>query len=258
VVEEQPKIKTFYLQLWKQRTNLVPSRPGNFVLLWLPYDAEGKINFTVSDAIPMSVSRWNEQIAELAITVKAVGPTTNELHKYRLGMPLGLIGPRGNQFKVTGNKLLIIAGGIGIVPLRFLAEVIRQSQPDTELYAIVGAKTKTELIFIDELNTYCNKLYVLTDDGSYGIKGVATDYLPKLRNSVAIDQIFTCGPEPMMEKVLQFAVKYNIHAQFSLERYMHCGVGACGFCSINSLLVCRDGPVFSADVLIREHVSTQK
>ena len=162
-------------------------------------------------------------------------------------MDVGITGPLGNNFEMKGKNILLIGGGTGIAPLRFFAKSVKNE--NMNLYAIFGAKTKDEILKMDEIKKFCKEIIITTDDGTFGKKGFTTDYLEYMIKKHPIEQILCCGPEIMMKKVLDFCLENNIKGQFSLERYMYCGKGLCGFCSIDGLRVCRDGPVFISETL---------
>lgn len=223
IKNECKDIKTFYFQ----DKEFSKARAGNYVLVFVLNKEE----------IPLSVSDVNGN--KFAITVKKVGETTEEFFKLKKWNFLLMRGLFGNSFKIKGKKILIVAGGIGVAPLNLLAKNLKKAKK--EVYAIVGAKTKEELTLL-QLKKYCKEILITTDDGTFGKKGFATNFL---ENFGKVDMIYSCGPEKMMKKVLEFALKNKIDAEFSLERYMHCGVGLCGLCAIDSYWICSDGTVFS-------------
>jgi dihydroorotate dehydrogenase electron transfer subunit len=115
---------------------------------------------------------------------------------------------------------------------------------------IVAAKTKADLLFLREFKK-CGKTIVATDDGSAGMRGFATDALAETLKEKGFDRVYACGREEMLAKVLKMVQKAGIPAELSTERYMKCGVGLCGQCSLGGKLVCKDGPVFSSDELAK-------
>jgi dihydroorotate dehydrogenase electron transfer subunit len=131
----------------------------------------------------------------------------------------------------------------------FLAK--KYAEKGNKLVFVMGAKTREELLFVDELEKLCGKgkLIATTEDGSYGMKCLATTPLEKLLTSERFDAIYTCGPERMMLQVLNLAEKYGIALEASLERLMRCAIGLCGSCVIGRYRVCLDGPVFTASQL---------
>jgi dihydroorotate dehydrogenase electron transfer subunit len=115
--------------------------------------------------------------------------------------------------------------------------------------AIIGAKNEQELLFIDRIKKSCADLWISTDDGSLGYKGMASDLAEKLLAEEKFDLVITCGPEKMMKELAMFCIKNGIKFQASLERWMKCGVGICGSCCIDGMRVCTDGPVFDGELL---------
>ena len=226
IVEEAEGIKTF-------RTELeVDAIPGQFVMVWIP-DVEEK---------PLSLSYVT---GNLGITVLARGPFTNRLHEMKTGELLGIRGPYGRGFEIDGNKLLVVGGGVGMPSLAALAKKALQS--DKDVTVIAGAQTKSKLLFVDMLENAGARVLISTDDGTQGVKGYATDILAELLKTETFDQCYTCGPEIMMHKVMQQTGESKIPTQVSIERYIKCGMGICGHCTIDDtgLRVCREGPIFT-------------
>jgi dihydroorotate dehydrogenase electron transfer subunit len=223
IIDETPGIKTF------EFSHAFTFRPGQFVMVWVPG----------VDEIPMALSSpWS-------VTVQRVGDATAALFACSEGDLLGIKGPLGNGFSV-GGRTLAVAGGIGAAPLRHLA-----IEGSVETF-LLGARTAAELPFKAEIERMTD-LVVATDDGSAGHHGFVTDLLAEI-DLAAYDHICVCGPEIMMRAVLRLLDEADCadRGQFSLHRYMKCGVGICGSCCIDpaGLRVCRDGPVFSGDVLL--------
>jgi dihydroorotate dehydrogenase electron transfer subunit len=224
--KEKSNVKTFRFNFEKK------TKPGQFFMVWIPG----------IDEIPMSVS-YIEGLK--GITIENIGEATNSLHKLKIGDKIGIRGPYGNGFKIFGKKILLVGGGTGIIPLAPLAEKIMKK----EITIIVGAQTKSDILFKERIKKATKNILISTDDGSLGYKGFASDSAKKIMEKKKFDLIITCGPEVMMKKIVDIANKMEIPIQASLERYMKCGVGICDSCSINGLQVCKDGPVFSGDVL---------
>lgn len=224
VRKETPLIRTFVFD------KSFVFQPGQFVMVWVPG----------VDEIPMALSGEN------SITVQKAGDATSALFELEPGAKLGIRGPYGNGF-TRAEKVLAIAGGVGAAPLLPLARA------DSVMTLLLGARTETELLFLDQLDE-CTDVLIATDDGSQGHHGFVTALMDDL-NLGTYDRIAVCGPEVMMRAVLaKVAGKGLAHkAEFSLHRYMKCGVGVCGSCCIDpsGLRVCRDGPVFSGDLLLK-------
>jgi dihydroorotate dehydrogenase electron transfer subunit len=208
--------------------------PGQFVMAWLPG----------VDEVPMSLSYLGD---EKGITVKMIGEATKALASLDVGDRIGIRGPYGNGFSVDfpGKRVLIVGGGTGIAPLAALAENINLKVGSI---FIAGAREMRELFMLDRIEDAADDLLVCTDDGSTGTKGFASD-LAKEAIKDGIDAVLTCGPEPMMEKIIAAANHHKIPVQASLERHMKCGIGICDSCSINGYQVCKDGPVFNGKTL---------
>ncbi len=222
VRKETPTIRTFLFE------PVFAFRPGQFVMVWVPG----------IDEIPMALS------SDRSITVQNVGDATGAMFDLGTGDRLGIRGPFGNGFS-PGERVLAIGGGVGAAPLLPLARA------DRVMTFLLGAKSEAELLFVDQLDE-CTDLQIATDDGSLGVKGFVTALLDDL-NLGAYDQISVCGPEVMMRAVLTRVVDVGIEekAEFSLHRYMKCGVGVCGSCCMDpsGIRVCRDGPVISGTQL---------
>lgn len=239
IIEENEIVKSFYFT----DEEISQAEPAQFVMLWIPHTVSGDINFEIPDQIPMSVSSVDED--QFTLTVRKYGLTTGELFKYKKGDVVGMTGPLGRGFSVSGNSTLCVAGGIGVAPLLLLVQKLQ----GREIHFVLGATTKSELLLQEKLEKLCSSLCITTDDGSCGRKGFACDPVEDLCQEYNIDQIYCCGPERMMYKVFEISSKLTIPAQFSLERYMYCGLGLCGHCALDGYLVCKDGPVFTSEEL---------
>ncbi len=230
IKDENPTVKTYTL-----RDDLCSkASPGQFLMLWIPG----------IDEIPLSI--MNSGNGQVQFTVKAVGDATRHLHNLKLGDILGVRGPFGNSFTETRGRVLLVGGGTGTAPLLFLAK--RLAPIVDRLSFVIGAKTKTELMFLDQLDAVCTEetAVATTEDGSYGLQCLATEPLERLVEKQSFNMIYACGPEKMVRKVFELAEKRKIPMEASLERLMRCGIGLCGSCVIGKYRVCRDGPVFTS------------
>ncbi|MDP7069079.1 MAG: dihydroorotate dehydrogenase electron transfer subunit, partial [Candidatus Peribacteraceae bacterium] len=240
--------KTYRIKDIKQETEMVRTftfdgslgaAPGQFVMVWLPG----------VDEVPMSVAYDDGQA--LKITFFAVGDMTKELSKAKVGDLIGLRGPFGTHYEwEKGQHLALVAGGYGAAPMYFVAT--QASGDACTLDVIVGARSKDHLLYLDQLESLPNtKVHIATDDGSQGHKGYNVEVLESLINDGAsIDQIFACGPEMMLKACSKISSEHSIAAQLSLERYMKCGFGLCGNCTVDPLGIrlCTDGPVIKNDL----------
>jgi len=200
------------------------------------------------DEIPLSILDTNED-GTVSVAVKKVGEATRALHNKKAGEIVGLRGPFGNSFTLKEGKILMVGGGTGTAPLLFLAKKLASEVK--KLVFVVGAKTKEELLFVEKLEEICGRGNSLatTEDGSYGIKCLATTPVESLLAKERFDMVYTCGPEQMMRKVFDLAARHRIGLETSLERLMRCAIGLCGSCVLGKYRVCRDGPVFTASQL---------
>ena len=221
-------------------------RPGQFVLVWVARCADGRRDDEAEDQVPMSVSGVDER--GLAITVRRVGPTTAELHRFTPGDAVGLAGPVGRGFEILEGSALLVAGGIGLAPLLYLADELSRRGTGA-LRCVVGARTGDELFALGRLDAAADELAVATDDGSVGSRGTAVAVARALAERERPDRICACGPEPMLVGIHRLCEELGVPGQLSLERYMHCGAGVCGACAMNGRRICHDGPVFRTEEL---------
>ena len=237
-VEENPTTVTLYFDVPVLDP---PALPGSFLMVWIP-DV---------DEIPMSICHCDPP--SIGISVKCVGAATKSLSQRKVGDWIGIRGPFGQPFSPNAQHALVVGGGVGVPPLRFLTYTLLARDIKTTL--VIAAKTKDELILYDFLNRKDSNLTVevATDDGSMGFKGFATELAQNLLETGNFDMIYTCGPELMMADLYKIAKELRISLQASLERYMKCGCGICGTCALDPTgdLVCIDGPVFSGKALDR-------
>jgi dihydroorotate dehydrogenase electron transfer subunit len=233
-ISETPTVKTL---VFKDDLSYT-AKAGQFLMVWIPRIEE----------IPMSVM-INSKDGYAAVTIRKSGIGSTALFDRKKGDLIGLRGPYGNKFvlKKSYQNILIIGGGTGLVPLLRLASYASKSKIKATI--VLGARTKKEVFFekiaskITEMSD--STILVCTDDGSYGIKGTTVSVMTSLVRENIFDCVFTCGPELMMKGVVDLATENSIPVQASLERYMKCGIGICGSCCLDSLLVCQDGTVFN-------------
>jgi len=215
------------------------AKPGQFLMLWIPG----------VDEIPLSILDASKN-GLISVAVKNVGEATRTLHSKRVGDLIGVRGPFGNNFTIKGKRLLMVGGGTGIAPLLFLIkQMVRRAAKAT---FIIGAKTKDELLFINELEKLGKKrvqFFTSTEDGTCGITGLCTEPLEEMLAKEQFSTVYVCGPERMIFKVFELTQRHRTPLQASLERFMRCGIGLCGSCVIGKYRVCKDGPVFTTQQL---------
>jgi len=217
------------------------SQPGQYLMIWIPG----------IDEIPMSISFMSDE-NQSAVTVRNVGLATNELFSMKTNQQIGLRGPYGKGFNIDNiENALIVAGGSGGVPLGPLSDLLRKKE--IKFTCIIGAPVAEELLFLErhQLNAKAVGGIVLpiTEDGSHGTIGLASEIAEKEIKKEEYDMIYTCGPEQMIKKIVDLGLDNSIPVQASLERIIKCGIGICGSCVLDSLRVCKDGPVFDGETI---------
>jgi dihydroorotate dehydrogenase electron transfer subunit len=236
IVQETANVRSFTLD------GSLGAKPGQFVMVWLPGVDEN----------PMSVAYDDGETTK--ITFFAVGDFTNALAEKKVGDLVGLRGPFGTHYTwKKGQHLALVAGGYGAAPMYFAAQ--HAVKDGCTIDMIVGARSTEHLLYIDQFKKMKNvTLHVATDDGSMGHKGYNAEVLEQLlaKKDHGIDQIFACGPELMLKRISEISAEHNVASQLSLERFMKCGYGLCGNCTVDPLGIrlCTDGPVVKNDVCL--------
>ncbi|MBI2426406.1 MAG: dihydroorotate dehydrogenase electron transfer subunit [Candidatus Kerfeldbacteria bacterium] len=227
IEDEAEGVKTYY---FSHRLN---SRPGQFVMMWIP-----RLNEK-----PFSIAYDTGE--EFGLAIAAIGPFTQRLAAMKVGDRVGIRGPYGKPFTIVDNAkhVVMVGGGYGVAPLATFAEQLRTKS--SKIHFINGARSEHKLLFRDRLAKLDAETYYTTDDGSFGEKGRVTAPLERILKTGSVDFVYTCGPEMMEKAVFDLAEKYNVPSQISIERYMKCGYGICGACSVDGTgqPVCCDGPV---------------
>ena len=243
------------------------NRPGQFVHL--------SVSGSLAMRRPISVMSVDRDNGTFDLLYKIVGEGTRQLAERKIGDMLSVIGPIGNGFEMTKNKIpLLIGGGVGMPPIVAMAQELKG---DTYFspYVILGSEvpfpfdtSKSTLNgyhssklhtmpLLEEWGIPCGLASLQNYEGVY--KGYVTDLAKDFLESLSSDElsnveIYACGPHPMLEAVSKLAKKYNIPCQVSLEEFMACAVGGCAGCTVEVQTengpamkrVCVDGPVFEA------------
>lgn len=208
---------------------------------------------------PISICSSPTRGSNFEVCVRKAGRVTQALHSLKKLDTIGIRGPYGRGFPVEDAKnkdILIVAGGIGIAPLRSLIQYIVDKRENYgRLIILMGAKTPQELLFIDELKDLRKNNVAevhLTVDRADALwnecVGVVTVLFKRIKIEPVRTLAFVVGPPVMFKFVLLELESLGMAEQniyVSLERHMKCGIGRCGHCQINGLYVCREGPVFS-------------
>lgn len=216
--------------------------PGQFV------QVKARPGFEPLLRTPLSVHDAEPEAGQLDLLYRVVGESTSLLSQAQPGVKLDLLGPLGHGFSLppAGYEAWLLAGGIGVAPLFYLARQLRAHGYATRL--LYGARAAAELVRVQDFVDLGVQVKTCTDDGSCGWHGNVLQLAlnQKLPQQC---QIYACGPRPMLKAVDDFAAQRGLPAELSLEEYMACGIGACLGCACATKSggfahVCTDGPVF--------------
>jgi NAD(P)H-flavin reductase len=226
--------------------------PGQFNMLYL---------FGVGD-VPISVSGDPAEPRTLRHTVRAVGGVTNGLCRLRRGQVLGVRGPFGQGWplrEAAGGDVVIVAGGIGLAPLRpALYDLLAHRDHYGRVALLYGARTPEDLLFTRELERWRGRFDLqveITVDAAgpeawRGHVGVVTTLIPRAEFEAQETIALVCGPEVMMRFTIAGLQQRGLTADriyLSMERNMKCAIGLCGHCQYGPTFICKDGPVFRYD-----------
>ena len=225
--------------------------PGQFNMLYV---------FGVGE-VPISISGDPGRVDLLAHTVRAVGATTRAIAGLQRGAPVGVRGPFGTPWPVEtaeGSDVVIVAGGIGLAPLRpALYRLLARREKFGRIVLLYGARTPGDLLYVRELERWRSRMDLdveVTVDAAAGTwrgnVGVVTTLIPRAPFDPGSSVALVCGPEVMMRftvRELQMRGVPDDRMFLSMERNMKCGIGLCGHCQYGPFFICRDGPVFRYD-----------
>lgn len=218
--------------------NIENINPGNFISILCE-------NKTLRR--PFSIAGVNE--GKIQIIYKIKGDGTAYMSKLRKNDRISIIGPLGNCFNINNKKSLLIGAGVGIAPIKFLAEKLNKNNIEHKILA--GMQSMIILNLATNIKIY-------TDDGSSDNKGSIIDNLEQDITEYNPEIIYTCGPKIVMKKAVEIAKKYNIPIETALERDFACGTGVCMGCVVEIMVndtpinkrICKDGPIFDGRTVL--------
>lgn len=219
--------------------------PGQFIILRV--DAEG-------ERIPLTIAEYDARKGTVSIIYQVIGFTTRKLSEKKSGEFLAdFVGPLGKASELHHHKRVVgIGGGVGAAPL--YPQLKKLSEMGVEVDLILGARNKDLIILEEKFRTFCKNVYVTTDDGSYGTKGLVTDKLKELvGQGVKYDEVIAIGPLIMMKFVSLLTKQFDLKTSVSLNPVMVDGTGMCGGCRVTiggeTKFVCVDGPDFDGHLV---------
>ena len=216
------------------------AEPGQFIILRVHEDGE---------RIPLTIADFDREQGTVTIIFQIVGATTELLNHLEAGDSLhDFVGPLGRPSEVEGlKKVAVVGGGVGCAIAYPIAKKLHQL--GAQVHAIVGFRSKDLVILEEEFQAASDKLVVMTDDGSYGEKGLVTNALEQLIDAgEQYDEVIAIGPLVMMKFVTQLTKQHNIKTVVSMNPIMIDGTGMCGGCRLTvggkTKFACVDGPDF--------------
>jgi dihydroorotate dehydrogenase electron transfer subunit len=230
--------------------------PGQFVMVRLLAGGAPLLRrpFSIHNLI-----KEKGEFVGIRLLYKVVGSCTRMLSAVKPGQTLDLLGPLGRGFDLyrKASRSFIVAGGIGVAPLVFLAKtLVEAGRADTIDTVFIGGRSREDLLCRQDFEKLGLQVQVTTDDGSDGDQCLITDPMQALFEKKPPDMIYACGPTAMLRCVIDAAKAHGIACQISIETMMACGMGACLGCAVESkaesdayLHACLNGPVFDGQAI---------
>ena len=214
-------------------------RAGHFVIIRIGEKGE---------RIPLTIADSDVKRGTITLVVQRIGLSTNRLCKLEAGdMITDVVGPLGQATHIEKfGTVLCAGGGVGTAPMLPIIKALKEA--GNKVIAVLAGRTKELIILEDEVRKYADETIIMTDDGSYGNKGVVTVGMEEVINREKVDKCFAIGPAIMMKFCCLLTQKYNISTDVSLNTIMVDGTGMCGACRVSvggkTKFVCVDGPEF--------------
>ncbi len=216
-------------------------RAGHFVIVRA--DEHG-------ERIPLTIADSDTKAGTITLVVQAVGRSTRKICGKEVGDVLhDVVGPLGQATRIEKfGTVVCCGGGVGVAPLLPIIKAMKQA--GNRVVSVLAGRTKDLIILEDEVRKWSDEVVIMTDDGSYGTKGLVTDGVESVIKREKVDQVVTIGPAVMMKFVALLTKKYDIPTVCSLNTIMVDGTGMCGACRVTvggkTRFVCIDGPEFDA------------
>lgn len=216
-------------------------RPGHFVIVRA---CEG------GERIPLTIADADTKAGTITLVVQEVGVSTKKICALNPGEELtDVVGPLGQATHISNvGTVVCCGGGVGVAPLLPIIKAMKQA--GNRVITVLAARTKDLIILEDQVRPYSDEVIIMTDDGSYGQKGLVTEGVEQVIKREHVDQIVTIGPAIMMKFVSLLTAKYQVPTMCSLNTIMVDGTGMCGACRVTvdgrTRFVCIDGPEFDA------------
>jgi len=219
-------------------------RPGHFIIVRVDKDSE-RVPYTIAKSDPLK--------GTLTLVVQEVGLSSTKLCQLNVGDQVqDIVGPLGNASKIEKYGTVVCAGGgIGIAAILPILTALKQA--GNRVVSVLAGRTKNLVIMVDDVKKYSDEVIIMTDDGSYGEKGVVTVGVEEVIKREHVDKVLAIGPPVMMKFTSLLAHKYGIPNDVSLNTIMVDGTGMCGACRLTiggkTKFVCIDGPEFDGDLV---------
>jgi len=202
------------------------------------------------ERIPLTIAEADTEKGTITLIVKKMGVSSIKLCNMEVGDDImDIVGPLGKPTHIEKvGTVLASGGGVGVAPLLPIVEAMKKAK--NKVITVLAARRKELIILEEQMRKYSDEVVIMTDDGSYGKKGLVTDGMEEIIKREKIDQVVTVGPAIMMKYVALLTKKYNIPTMASLNTIMVDGTGMCGACRVTvggkTRFVCVDGPEFDA------------
>lgn len=216
-------------------------RPGHFVIV-RACDGGERIPLTIADA--------DTKNGTITLVVQEVGVSTKKICALNPGDALvDVVGPLGQATHIQNvGTVVCCGGGVGVAPLLPIVKAMKQA--GNRVVTVLAARTRELIILEDQVRPFSDEVIIMTDDGSYGQKGLVTEGVEQVIKREPVNQVVTIGPAIMMKFVSLLTAKYNVPTMCSLNTIMVDGTGMCGACRVTvdgrTRFVCIDGPEFDA------------